>query len=407
MSSLAQQRDKRNYQLHLLYTRQEFEECLKQIDKVLEETDGLCEYAIYIKALIMRHRGKIQESLGLFQQATAINPHNVANLKQVGRSLYLLGKHKAAVDVYEEAQKFGAPDWEIMHNKGLCYMYLKQYDRAIESFRVAIDIQPHDSTFLQLGKVYGMMDDYSQAINVYMEALEHSPENPELLTTLGLLFLRTNDNPRAFEYLTTSLTHDPRNPRTILAAGSIIQDQSDMDVALVKYRVAAVQTPNSPQLWNNIGMCFFGKQRYIAAIACLKKALYLGPFEWIISYNLGLVHLHTGQYASAFHFFSASVNLKPDFAHSYMYLAVTLARLDDYDNACAAYDKAIQMAGVPGEPVFHLNYAILQYQSKQYDAAKLQLHAFQALWGDMDEEARRADPEVGEQAALLGQLLGM
>ncbi|PNW76079.1 hypothetical protein CHLRE_12g548650v5 [Chlamydomonas reinhardtii] len=407
MSSLAQQRDKRNYQLHLLYTRQEFEECLKQIDKVLEETDGLCEYAIYIKALIMRHRGKIQESLALFQQATAINPHNVANLKQVGRSLYLLGKHKAAVDVYEEAQKFGAPDWEIMHNKGLCYMYLKQYDRAIESFRVAIDIQPHDSTFLQLGKVYGMMDDYSQAINVYMEALEHSPENPELLTTLGLLFLRTNDNPRAFEYLTTSLTHDPRNPRTILAAGSIIQDQSDMDVALVKYRVAAVQTPNSPQLWNNIGMCFFGKQRYIAAIACLKKALYLGPFEWIISYNLGLVHLHTGQYASAFHFFSASVNLKPDFAHSYMYLAVTLARLDDYDNACAAYDKAIQMAGVPGEPVFHLNYAILQYQSKQYDAAKLQLHAFRALWGDMDEEARRADPEVGEQAALLGQLLGM
>ena len=48
----------------------------------------------------------------------------------MGRSLYLLGKHKAAVDVYEEAQKFGAPDWEIMHNKGLCYMYLKQYDRC-------------------------------------------------------------------------------------------------------------------------------------------------------------------------------------------------------------------------------------------------------------------------------------
>ena len=50
-----------------------------------------------------------------------------------------------------------------------------------------------------------------------------------------------------------SLTHDPRNAKTILAAGSIIQDHSDMDVALVKYRVAAVQTPNSAQLWNNIG----------------------------------------------------------------------------------------------------------------------------------------------------------
>ena len=46
-----------------------------------------------------------------------------------------------------------------------------------------------------------------------------------------------------------------------------------MDVALVKYRVAAVQTPNSAQLWNNIGMCFFGKQRFVATIACLKRAL--------------------------------------------------------------------------------------------------------------------------------------
>ena len=46
------------------------------------------------------------------------------------------------------------------------------------------------------------------------------------------------------------------------------------------------------------------RHRYVASIACLKRALYLDPFEWIISYNLGLVHLNTGQYASAFHYFS-------------------------------------------------------------------------------------------------------
>ncbi|CAM9198206.1 unnamed protein product, partial [Ectocarpus fasciculatus] len=100
-----------------------------------------------------------------------------------------------------------------------------------------------------------------------------------------------------------------------------------------------VQTPNSAQLWNNIGMCFFGKGKYIAAVACLKRALYLDPFEWIVAYNLGLVHLNTSQYASAFHHFSAAINLNPDFAASYMYLAITLARLEDFDNACSAYDK--------------------------------------------------------------------
>lgn len=40
-----------------------------------------------------------------------------------------------------------------------------------------------------------------------------------------------------------------------------------------------------------------------------------------------------------FLFGSAAINLKSDFAASYMYLAITLARLEDFDNACSAYDK--------------------------------------------------------------------
>uniref|UniRef100_A0A7R9VKW0 Uncharacterized protein n=1 Tax=Chlamydomonas euryale TaxID=1486919 RepID=A0A7R9VKW0_9CHLO len=404
--SSSQNNDRSNQQIHTLYVRQEFDDCLKLIERVLRETDNLCEYALFTKALIQRQRGLIQESLQLFQQATAINPHNVANLKQVARSLYLLGKHRAAIDAYEEAAKIGAPDWEIMHNKGMCLMYLKQYDGAIESFRAASDIQPHDSTFIQLGKLFTLLDDTPSALDVYMRALEHSPENTEVLTTLGLLFLRTSNNEHAFTHLGNSLAHDPRNPRTILAVGSIHQDNQDMDVALIKYRVAAALTPNSPQLWNNIGMCFFGKQRYIAAIACLKKAVYLGPFEWIISYNLGLVHLHTQQYASAFHYLSASINLHADFAHSYMYLAIALSKLDDQDNACSAYEKAISLAAEPGEPLFHLNYAVLLQSQGSIDLAKAHLAQFHELYDTgIEDSTAHVDPDVGEQALRLGQRL--
>ena len=51
--------------------------------------------------------------------------------------------------------------------------------------------------------------------------------------------------------------------------------------------------------------------RYVAAICCLKRAAYLAPFDWKILYNLGLVHLSMQQHASAFHFLSASINLRP------------------------------------------------------------------------------------------------
>jgi Bardet-Biedl syndrome 4 protein len=189
---------------------------------------------------------------------------------------------------------------------------------------------------------------------------------------------------------------------TILATGSIIQDHSEMDVALSKYRVAAVQTPNSAQLWNNIGMCFFGKQNYIAAIACMKRALYLAPFEWIIAYNLGLVHLNTNQYASAFHYFSASINLKPDFASSYMYLAITLSRLDDFENACSAYEKAIDMES---DHMFELNYAITLYNHDEIEEARHHLIQFEKLFQELEEEERESDPTVLEARQRLSAAL--
>jgi len=402
LRSQAQTREKKNWLLNLLYVRQEFKECLEVVEEQLRESNGMCEYAIYVKALIRRQEGQVQESLQLFQAATCINPRNVHALKQVGRSLYLLGRHSAAIEVYDECQKLSPDDWETWHNKGLCHMHLRHYETCVDCFTKANAIQRHDVTFMQLGKVYAVQEDYKSAIDVYTDALEFSPEHAELLTTLGILYLRERENLKAFEYLGNALTHDPKNAKTILAAGSIIQDHSDMDVALVKYRVAAVQAPNSAQLWNNIGMCFFGKTKYVAAIACLKRALYLDPFEWIISYNLGLVHLSTGQYASAFHFFSSSINLKPDWPSSYMYLAITLSRLEDFANACSAYEKAVDM---DTDHTFHLNFAITLLNNGDTVEARKQFEAFESVFSQLDEEQKGADPEVNEQRQLLQRLL--
>jgi Bardet-Biedl syndrome 4 protein len=42
------------------------------------------------------------------------------------------------------------------------------------------------------------------------------------------------------------------------------QNHKDFDVALSKYKIAAQFLPESISLWNNIGMCFFEKKKYVA-----------------------------------------------------------------------------------------------------------------------------------------------
>jgi Bardet-Biedl syndrome 4 protein len=75
--------------------------------------------------------------------------------------------------------------------------------------------------------------------------------------------------------LKRALKTDPRNSKAVVAAASIMQDQNQFEEALMQYRVAAQVNPNNPQLWNNIGMCFFSKHQSLGALSCLKKSLYL------------------------------------------------------------------------------------------------------------------------------------
>jgi Bardet-Biedl syndrome 4 protein len=42
----------------------------------------------------------------------------------------------------------------------------------VESFRKANAITKHDSTYLQLGKLFTIQEDYKAAVDCYMEALE-------------------------------------------------------------------------------------------------------------------------------------------------------------------------------------------------------------------------------------------
>nr|XP_056721849.1 Bardet-Biedl syndrome 4 protein [Euleptes europaea] len=396
--------EKRNWLIHLHYIHKDYETCKIAIKEQLQESHGMCEYAIYVQALIFRLEGKIQESLELFQTCAILSPQSADNLKQVARSLFLLGKHKAAIEVYSDAAKLNRKDWETFHNLGVCYMHLKHFNKARDQLNAALELSQHDLTYMTLGKIHLLQGNTEKAIEVYKKAVEFSPENTELLTTLGLLYLQLGVYQKAFEHLGNALMYDPSNYKAILAAGSMMQMHGDFDVALTKYRVAACTVPESPPLWNNIGMCFFGKKKYVAAISCLKRASYLAPFDWKILYNLGLVHLTMQQYASAFHFISAAVYLQPKMGELYMLLAVALTNLADTENAKLAYQKASVLDLY--NPLVNLNYAILLYNQGDKKQAVLQYQEMEGKVNMLKESgAMELDPEMVDIAQKLGAAL--
>ncbi|XP_063102853.1 Bardet-Biedl syndrome 4 protein isoform X3 [Cavia porcellus] len=345
--------EKLNWLLHLHYIRKDYETCQTVIKEQLRETHGLCEYAIYVQALILRLEGNIQESLDLFQKCAILSPQNADNFKQVARSLFLLGKHQAAIEVYNEAARLNQKDWEICHNLGVCHMYLKQFHKAQEQLHSALQLSRHDLTYIMLGKIHLLQGDVDKAIEIYKKAVEFSPENMELHTTLGLLYLQLGVYQKAFEHLGNALTYDPTNYK---------------------------------------------------AISCLKRANYLAPFDWKILYNLGLVHLTMQQYASAFHFLSAAINFQPKLGELYMLLAVALTNLEDTENAKKAYLEAVHLDKC--NPLVNLNYAVLLYNQGEKRGALAQYQEMEKKVTYLkDNSSLEFDAEMVEMAQKLGAAL--
>lgn len=211
--------------------------------------------------------------------------------------------------------------------------------------------------------------------------------------------MKTGEYHKAFMKFGIALAHDPTCANALVAIGVMIQKHGEYDTALSKYKLAAQYWPESSILWNNVAMCFFGKKKYIAAISCLKRANYLNPLDWKTLYNLGLVHINTKQYASAFIFLSTCVKLKHKHAPTFMLLGITLRHLDDMANASKAFEQAIKLD--PDDPGIRINYGSLLHLLGYKTQALEQLNYFNQLV----QHIPKLDPELLKTAKSLTEVL--
>ena len=72
--------------------------------------------------------------------------------------------------------------------------------------------------FQFLGKLIKITHFFSE---IYRQGVHIFPENPELCTSLGLLYLQTGAHAAAFEQLGNAMAFDPNNSKAVLAAGSV------------------------------------------------------------------------------------------------------------------------------------------------------------------------------------------
>jgi len=120
----------------------------------------------YGKAL--RSTGQRSQAVAVLEQATIANPSNKALLAGYGRALADNGNFQQAYDVLSRAHTPEDPDWRILSAQG-----------------AVLD---------QLGR-------YEEARQYYSSALKIAPEEPSVLSNLGLSYVLSKELPKAEEIL--------------------------------------------------------------------------------------------------------------------------------------------------------------------------------------------------------------
>jgi Flp pilus assembly protein TadD len=132
----------------------------------------------YGKAL--RAEGKRDQAVAVLQKASIANPGNRALLAGYGRALADNGDFQQAFDVLSRAHSPDNPDWRILSAQG-----------------AVLD---------QLGR-------YDEARHYYESALKIVPDEPSVLSNLGLSYVLSKDLPKAEETLRRANSRPGADPR--------------------------------------------------------------------------------------------------------------------------------------------------------------------------------------------------
>jgi Flp pilus assembly protein TadD len=131
-------------------------------------------------AQALRGIGQRSQAVAVLEQASIKEPGNKRLLGAYGRALADVGNYGQAFDVLSKAHTPDQPDWHILSAQGA---------------------------------VLDQMDRHQEAQRYYMSALKIAPDDPSVLSNLGLSYALSKDLPKAEATLRRATTQSSVDPR--------------------------------------------------------------------------------------------------------------------------------------------------------------------------------------------------
>ena len=164
---------------------------------------------------------------------------------------------------------------------------------AEKQFNSSIKTQDVVNVHLQLARIYIKLDQPNTALEIYSKAMNKYPNEISFVIGQARIQEMLNESAKAVELYRRALAIESSNLESVASIASFHFYMDQPEIALKFYSRLAQLGVNTPELWNNLGLCCFYDGQYDMFFSCFEKALSLANDETIsdIWYNLSQVSL--------------------------------------------------------------------------------------------------------------------
>jgi tetratricopeptide (TPR) repeat protein len=322
------------------------------------------------------------------------------------RTMKMGRKHyKDARQHLQKATQIDPHLFEAWHNLGVLEAAMGNYDKSIESFRRALDIQPGSrKTLLAFGETLRRAHKAKDAARLYAKWLESDPNDGDMRARYSQMLREAGELEESLEQVRILLGQggqgDGSVGQTVIAynaLGLTYYKMGKLDLAETALRKAAELDAKSAFVWNNLGLVAFERGHDQEAFLHFQKASELDPKYVQARLNKAVVFLDCGDYKRARAELERAVEIDPNDADAQVALGVAARGEGKLDLARRAYERALDIE--PDYPAALWNLAILYMDyDKDKVKAKDYLAQFKSVADSTDPKRADADARLKELA---------
>lgn len=355
-----------------LMGQKRYEQALAEYDKAIALSPR-CATSYKNKGKLFAYRKDWKQSVELFSKAIALDSNDALSL--AGRGV-LYAQNARTPEDYRSAVKDLSRVIEITRDeppdanlyvffwRGRAYVELKDYEKAIDDFDHAINIDPKNAdAYLHRGHAYLQSLEFKLAVEDYAKAVELNPRDDSFHHQLGyaLMFKAVLDDNKAegmwlaIKSFTRALELNPANSETLELRAKAYLQIEDYDSAIADYKKMSELDPKDPAPHSLMAKVYLvNKDQIDLAIASSERAVSLDPGSPNVYHNRSVAYFvkagrekNRAYLDKALSDMNRAIALGSDDPESFEFRARYYDALGEKDKAVADRKKAKQLKSQP------------------------------------------------------------